>query len=74
MDDSSLQAVISTFIKRITVFTDHIDVEFNFGDSTVAYKRDNAPALPSLVATFKYCGGPEMLRLRYESVKTVYSL
>lgn len=74
MDDSSLQAVISTFIKRITVFTEHIEVEFNFGDSSVAYKRDNAPALPSLVATFKYYGGIEMTRVRYVSVRTSSSI
>lgn len=74
MDDSSLQAVISTFIKRITVFSDHIDVEFNFSDSTVAYKRDNAYPSLSLVATFKYYGGPEMVKVHYVSVQTASSL
>lgn len=67
-ETNSMQAIISTFIKKVVLFREHFEVTFNFGDSSVAFKRDYAPASFTLVATYKYTC-VDNLKVLYQSSK-----
>lgn len=68
LESNSIQAIITTFVKKVVLFDDRFEITFQFKDMSVAYRRDNAPALPCLVATFSYKGKNELMHIYYKSV------
>lgn len=72
LDSNSMQAIVSTFIKKIVLYENHFEVTFKFGEVTSAYKRDNAPGFPPLVASYEY-NSVTLLNLKYQSSKVLLS-